>query len=890
MPCACTAQDLAATAELEDLHEQQLSHASLLDPFTDAYATRHYEPRLPLRPHHLALDLSFSIPDRTVRGRATHTFTSQWDGARTLALNAEDFSSVVVSSPNDDQVTHSYDGHMIQIMFSFPFSKGKTASVCVDYEVIDPIDGLLFSRKGDGHFVVSDHETERARYWIPVVDHPAVRTTISFTLRTMAAEQLTALANGELVSEEVEGEVKVTKWEMKQITPSYLLCVAIGKFLKADGGKLKGKSLAFFAPVGGRRTYTEEDLALTFGRTREMIEFMENKVHYEMPWSKYYQWSCGEIGGAMENSSLVSYDEWYMLDERSTDERSHRVDSTVVHELAHTWFGDTVVCSDFCHSFLKESFATLISAEWYHHKNGNDDFQYTLTRYAEAAFAETNEYMRPIVMRSYETSWSMFDRHLYQNGAWRLHMLRTKLGDMQFWEAVSSYLHKRSWKTVETDDFRRDIEEYSGEQLCSFFEQWFYSKGHPVLEASFSYDASKGGYATVSVKQTQMDEKKGVGSFDLTVDIAMETSSGQWETHTITMENGSTTGQMFVKVGSKPLQVVLDPEKKVLHHLSKFSGVGDDLSLRSLQHAPTLAGRYQAMRLLHESGSKRALGGLRDALRRELHWGLRSMIAQILGRSSRRGSLPALFEALGTESEARVLPMIVWAVGEYRCEEAVQALVKFVQEGREMKRGYGCIGAALRGIGKQRNLEHLGLLTEMLEQDGRSGPFEIGAAAASALGQLRCSEAVEVLMRNVKEDDGSFCGRVRAAMVRGIGAGVAWEGIAGRMKAFEFVEGIVRDGGERLSVREAAGATLAGLGDAGKAEAALEELEKCMGNQSKIKARAWRRRAKRSANGREGGSRGDGVGWERLEREVKDLKEKVEEVREKVDVCLGREV
>lgn len=70
-----------------------------------------------------------------------------------------------------------------------------------------------------------------------------------------------------------------------------------------------------------------------------------------------------------------------------------------------------------------------------------------------------------------------------------------KLGD-------EYYFRKRSGKTVETDVFRKDLEVYSGEQLCSNFERWFYGKGHSILEASFSYDSPKGEYATVSVKQT----------------------------------------------------------------------------------------------------------------------------------------------------------------------------------------------------------------------------------------------------------------------------------------------------------------------------------------------------------------------------------------------------
>lgn len=873
MPCHGT-----CLTELETTGD----HGSHADPFSDLHATPHYPPRLPLRPTHLSLSLTLSIPEKSVVGSCTHTLLAQWPGAHTITIHAEDFSHLHVSSPDDEHLTYAYDGHAVQVAFSIPLETGQSVAMKVDYEVRDPIDGLLFSGAEDGVFVVSDHETERARYWLPVVDHPSVRTTVSFELKTKAEDALTVLANGEDAGETVVEGMKVTKWEMRQVVPSYLICIAVGQFIRADSGTHNGKKIAFFAPKGGRHKYTEEHLALTFGRTKEMIAFMESKVRCDMPWPKYYQFAVGEVGGAMENSSLVSYDEWYMLDERSTDERAHRVDSTVVHELAHTWFGDLVVCSDFCHSFLKESFATLISAEWYHHKHGVDEFQHTLMRYAEVSFQEAAEYMRPIVTRKYENSWSLFDRHLYTNGAWRLHMLRVKLGDERFWKAVSAYLHKRAWKTVEADDFRRDLEEFSGEELISYFEQWFYGKGHPVLDVSFAYDASKGGYATITIKQTQADEKKGVGVFDITIDIAMETTSGEWETHTLTMESGAASAQYIAKIPTKPLQLVVDPEKKVLHHLAKLTGVGDDMCIRSLAQGPTYAGRYQAARLLHEGGSRRGRIALKEALVKECHWGLRHYIATWMGKSGRLDFLPALIDSIETESDARVTLTILTAISAFQEKEAEQALLKYAMEGHENLRPYGAIAAALRGLGKMRNVEHLDLLASFLEDKKKGGNnFEIPQGAAAGLGNLRDWGGVKVLMRNLKPRNEMLAPRVRVGIVNALGTGVAWEGFARRCEMFEFLERIVM-GDEVKSVRMAAGNTLAGLGDVGNVGKALDELEKRVENQAKSSVRGYRRKARRAA-GRSGGVKGGNAAVEKLTGEVAELRAKVEEMKLKIE-------
>lgn len=882
MPCAGTTHDFDSLFGTSvDQHVPTQGHGGGQDPFTDSYAVPHYQPQLPLLPIHLDLSLTFDIPSRSLNAHARHTVQAQCVNATTLTLNAEDFLTLQVTSPDDSGLAFSYDGHFVRILLSKPLPKGDRLVLDVHYSVQDPIDGLLYSTQHDGFFVVSDHETERARYWLPVVDHPVVRTTITFDIHTPAEHKLTALANGELVRETIADGVKTTSWKMDQPTPSYILCVAIGRFIREDVGNHNGKPVSFFAPEGARIPYSPKSLQLTFGRTVDMIQFMEDKVKIDLPWPKYFQWAVGEVGGAMENSSLVSYDEWYLLDERSCKERAHRVDSTVVHELAHTWFGDMVVCADFCHSFLKESFATLISAEWYEKKNGNDDFQFTLTQYANGAIAETNDYVRPIVTRRYDSSWSLFDSHLYVNGAWRLHMLRCKLGDEQFWNAVTFYLRKRAWKTVEADDFRRDLEEYTGEELSSYFEQWYYSKGHPVIDMSFAHDAKKG-QCTITVKQTQQDDKKGIPHFDIALDVAIETAAGVWQTHSLGMHDRMSTAQVIVKVDGKPLQVVVDPDMKVLFHLAKVSGVHDDMSLRMLTDAPTFAGRHQGMRLLRDSGSNRARAALCEGLQMQGHWGMRLLIAQALGKCQWGNSLAGLIAAMDAEKDARVVPAIVGAVGEFRDQVAGDALLAFVQEGQQKQHGYGAMAAALRGLGRQEDGEvHVELLTSFVrDEERRGGSFEMAQGAAMGLGLVKKWSAVEALMSLLDGSaNGEYPGRVRAAIVRAISNGMVWEGKAKRMQVFDFLERRCRKEAPK-AVRLAFGSALSGLADAGSVTDALNDVEKRVDYQSKMYVRLFRKRAIRVSNGRDSGVKSFAGAMEKLQKEVKELRGKIEELND----------
>lgn len=878
MPCAATFNELfTEVCSSSEIPNTGPSH----DPFSDSQAVPHFPPQLPLLPTHIHLSLDFDIIKRHLKGVARHTVVARSVDADFLVLNAEDFQSVNVSSDEDPDLKFDYDGHLIHICLSKLVGKGASTTITVDYVVEDPIDGLFYSGPFEGTYVVSDHETERARYWLPVVDHPIVRTTLTFDIKTCASADLTVLANGEFVSEKVRGDVKTTSWKMEQPTPSYIVCVAIGRFVRADLGKHDGKPVECFAVEGGRFKYTPEHLKLTFGRTIDMIQYAENKVGLKLPWPKYFQWAVGEVSGAMENSSLVSYDEWYLIDKRSADERCHRVDSTVVHELAHSWFGNLVTCADFAHSFLKESFATLFSAEWYGHRNGNDDFQYTLINYAAGAFSETAYYHRPIVTRRYDWSWSMFDSHLYTNGAWRLHMLRNKLGDKEFWNAITFYLKKRSWTAVETDDFRQDMEEYTGEELVSYFDQWFYSKGHPVLEATYCYNM-KDSTVSISLKQTQMSEKKGIGLYDLRVEVAFELGSNEWVTHTMKMENRNATAHLVFKALSKPLQVVIDPEMKVLHSLTKVTGIAHDMQIRMLKKAPTLYGRFQAIRQLHDSKSRRGRMALCGALETESHWGLRTIIASRLGNAMWTDALPSLIEAMEAESDARTVPAIVTAVGNFDEERAEKALLDYVKG--EEEHGYGAMSAALRGIGRQRNVEHVDLLESFItDEKKRGGSFEMAQGAAMGLGAIRHWTAAVSLMKLLEGGkDGRFSGRLRATMVRALLHSVVWEGKARRMEVFEFVQKLLRGSGSKR-YRLACGSVLVGLSDVGNATGMLDELEATVDNQSQFAVRKMKWNAIQNMDSRESGERNLCLQVEKMQREMRELKTKMEEMQTKLD-------
>jgi len=119
-----------------------------------------------------------------------------------------------------------------------------------------------------------------------------------------------------------------------------------------------------------------------------------------------------------------------------------------------------------------------------------EEYQYTLYLKGLSYFEECSRYMRPIVTKTYDCSWDMYDDHLYPGGARRLHMLRYGrvkfhslllgltlnnrgiLGEETFWAGVKEYLKLNAKSVVETDDFRKVLEKQSARNLTPFFDQW----------------------------------------------------------------------------------------------------------------------------------------------------------------------------------------------------------------------------------------------------------------------------------------------------------------------------------------------------------------------------------------------------------------------------------
>ena len=759
--------------------------------FDPARFVPQYPPDLGLEPLHLDIDLQLDLAEATAQGSVSVLVQAQRTGAQDFTLDAVALQITAVEDGDGNSLTWRGDGEKLYVRWPQPFSKGDQVRVRVSYRVTAPTSGLYFSRPTAEYpdapwYAVTDHETERARHWLPCIDLPNVRTSLDIRLR--ANSRFTILANGYHVEDTDHGDgSKTTHYRLDQRCPSYLICFAVGEFVRYDDGEFfdgeKSIPVAYFCSP----QHTPQDLERSFGRTKQMLAWMTQKFAAPFPFPKYYQWAAPGVSGAMENISLVSWDERFVMDERLASEWTYLLDAVNVHEMAHSYFGDAVVCRDFAHAWLKESWATYIEQVWREDAFSAEEGQYVYYDNARGYMIEADSrYKRAIVNRHFRSSWDMYDRHLYPGGACRLHMLRQELGDDIFWGAVQDYLKRFDGKVVETDDFRLVMEQHSGRALGHFFDQWFYTPGYPQIKVVFRFEADKQ-QGIFEIEQTQVDADAGIPAF------AFQTSVG-WvlagETHVQPLRIEQARQVCVVPMAVMPEQVRFDPRCEVLHRLD--FNPGDDLLRRQVTDAPDILGRIHAASELVKTGRYTNIEAIVAAYRQETFWGVRCEMARVLGESNTEAALAGIVSLLELEQDPMVLPELLAAAGQYRDERVREAL----RERLDGQTGYFATGEAYVALGAQREQAPLDLLLSAAQQPSFNGIVQGGALRG--LAASRRLEAVDVLLERVHYGVTSIYARPTAvAALAEIGKGLE---LRGRERVLDVLVDLLRDPHYRIAM------------------------------------------------------------------------------------------
>jgi len=566
--------------------------------------------------------LWFDLDQRQVRGEVTEKIATLRENVSELKLDSVglDIDSVSVDGKSAKFSVTSDD---LIVTLDHPAAVGDKHEIQIHYQG-KPKKGLYFILPDKNYPRQPDEiwtqgEAEDTRDYIPLYDYPNDRTT-SEMLVTVPATWIT-VSNGQLLGVKTETDGQRT-WDWKQSQPlsTYLISVVAGDFVERDDS-WHGITLRYAVPRGD-----ESKIEPTFGETKEMLDLFSSKLGVPYPWVQYAQTALDDfVAEGMENTSATSIATHTLVNPALAREDRDGSDTVISHELAHQWFGDLVTCKDWGNLWLNEGFADFFERVWSEHRFGADEADFDFWRDQNQWVRQPRLFPVPIVSRDFQDS-TEYQDNIYDKAGWVLRMLRVKLGDQQFFQALHHYLEANRGQNVVTADLQKAVEQATSVDVDQFFEQWVYGAGAPKFDVSYAYDPDAR-QVQLTVKQTQKVEGR-VGLFDVPVDIEIATDTGR-QTHTVEINQASQTFNL--PADTAPLMVVFDKGDKVMKSVAFKKD--EPLLEYQLKNAETTPDRAEAaVALGGMRDDPRAVSALGGAAQHDPFWGIRVEALLALGK------------------------------------------------------------------------------------------------------------------------------------------------------------------------------------------------------------------------------------------------------------------
>jgi aminopeptidase N len=435
------------------------------DPFypnagNGGYEVRHYSLKLDYEPQNEQL-----AGDATISARATQDLSSF-----NLDLRGFKVSSVTV---NGDTVAFARKDQEMTITPSAGLRRNRDFTVRVVYAghanyVLDPDkskDGWITT--DDGAFVVN--EPQGSPTWFPANDTPKDFATYDFAITV--PEGRTALANGTFVSTTDNGDTTTWRWREDRPMVTYLTTATNGVFELRTGTIAGIPEYNAVDPNTRRFGAKEPNPELAWQRLETVqpaaLEFLINL---------YGPYPFDSVGAIVDWAPNV----FYSLESQTKPNYWHvPTELTIVHELAHMWFGDAVVLEQWPDMWLNEGFATWSEWIWTEHTTDTSAAEQFDALYAIPEDSAAGQDLWFPAPNNLADASELFHTPVYDRGAMTLQALREKVGEDKFLTIVRSWYAENRHSNVTTADFIALAERVWGQPLDQFFQTWLFEEGKP---------------------------------------------------------------------------------------------------------------------------------------------------------------------------------------------------------------------------------------------------------------------------------------------------------------------------------------------------------------------------------------------------------------------------
>ncbi len=388
-----------------------------------------------------------------------------------------------------------------------------------------------------------------------------------------------AVSNGLQQSLDDDGTTRTTHYKHRYPIPAYLIAIAVTDYEVYTESVTSGSK-----PFEIVNYVYPESLSTAQNSTPITISMMGlfQNLFEDYPFNdeKYGHAQFG-FGGGMEHTT-VSFMGNYSR-------------NLIAHELAHQWFGNKITCGSWKDIWLNEGFATYLSGLVIEDLDGQAQFN---TWKQQRTNSITSSAGGTVYLSDSDTTsiGRIFSGRLsYNKGAMVLHMLRKKLGDVDFYQGIRNYLNDNglAYGYARTPDFIQHMETQSGMQLGEFFNDWVYGEGYPSYQIEWNQHAADQLGMTIS-QNTSVPTS--VDFFEMELPLQLQGTSG--ESLDIVL-NHTNNGQAYnVPVTFMVNSVVFDPANDIVSKNNTVTlGSEDPLFSEDIKIYPNPASRRLVIEL-----------------------------------------------------------------------------------------------------------------------------------------------------------------------------------------------------------------------------------------------------------------------------------------------------
>jgi aminopeptidase N len=515
----------------------------------------------------------------TFRSTTTVEFTCRRPGAATfIDLIAERVHAATLNGRDLDVSTYTEEGGL-----PLPgLAEQNTLTVVADCRYSNTGEGLhRFEDPEDGRVYLYSHfEPGEAKRMFACFDQPDLKA--AYTVNVTAPFDWHVVSNtGGRTIEAGPGGTQLVHFEPTKRLSTYLVALIAGPYARVTDAH-EGIPLGLYCRASLAQYLDPDEL---FQVTKQGFDFFQRVFDYPYPFDKYDQLFVPEFNaGAMENAGAVTFLEDYVFRSKATRARYERRAETVLHELAHMWFGDLVTMRWWDDLWLNESFATYIStlcqAEATEYTTAWTTFANTEKAWAYAQDQLPSTHPIAADMPDVAAVEVNFDGITYAKGASVLKQLVAYVGRDEFLAGIRRYFRTHEYGNTTLDDLLGPLSEATGRDLAAWSDQWLRTSQVNTLRPVFTLTGD-GRYASFAIEQTAVPEHPVLRDHRLAVGLYVAGPEGLALAHRVELDVSGARTEVPELAGHPAADLVLVNDEDLTYAKIRL----DERSLATLRNS-----------------------------------------------------------------------------------------------------------------------------------------------------------------------------------------------------------------------------------------------------------------------------------------------------------------